>query len=113
MAMLPALLLIGCADAFTGHVVDGFPVGNRVDCASIGYGCDAVMNQAASALEAAFPGHASVVGSAVYEEDHSIRSGSLYIVVFALADGTHRATGAYCTVSGPGGACFAEPSYPH
>lgn len=94
----------------SGAIVDGFPLG-RVTNAAPGPDVEAL---AAQALDVRMPGHAAIVSAVSYDEDlalvygpEAVRSGSMTIYLFLLADGSYHATGVYCGVGG----CHPWPVY--
>jgi len=86
-------------------VIDGFPIGGPAVCEAPS--CEAWTSFAQSALDEREPHHPDVVGLHVHEEDMSntlvvapgaaTRSTLYVIVVFDLADGSHRAAGVSCS----------------
>jgi hypothetical protein len=97
-------------------IVDGFPLGTRLECATA---CSAVIDMATGALDARDPGHAPVVSAVPYHDldpcsDGTspvpcVRDSTLTVVVFRLADGSTRAAGVACIGVAP---CVAAESYP-
>lgn len=98
---LSVVLTVGCgANGGTGKI-DGFPLGNSVNCsASMTAWCDELVALGRQALDQRDPGHAAVDTSRVYEEGPlptgMVRSGTLRVVVFGLADGSTHATAVVC-----------------
>jgi hypothetical protein len=122
--------LWGCARAGTlasnepsssvgpGVILDGFPLGQALQCSAVA-DCNHEFALADAALSGGTSSQASVVSRTLYAEDLSLlapaasgalraRSGTLHVVVYALADGTNRAVGVYC---GPAG-CYGLATYP-
>lgn len=116
VALAPRLLR-----GLAGPVVDGFPLGQRIDCAATaGVSCADIVTLATKALNARESGHAAVSAWTVYDEDLNnpdlfdnsmlhTTSGGVFIVVFDLTDGSPHAT---CVYRGVGG-CSGQAHYPH
>ena len=99
---LALVLLAGVAvwamDSSYFGVVDGWPIGNEVNC-SLEQRCDELLTAARTGLASRNPGHAEVVKQTLHEEGThgnvlTTRSGGCcWVARFRLADGSVRAIG--------------------
>lgn len=100
---LLAMLAIGCGANAGARTIDGFPLGAPVECSpSMTVSCDQLVALGRQALDQRDPGHAAVQATHLYEEGPlppgMVRSGTLRVIVFDLADGSTHATGVVCGV---------------
>ena len=118
------LAVSGCAllpvTPSRASTIDGFPLGEAIPCDSRAQ-CDVWVPLARAALDARDPGHAPITNASAYAEDFQntdvyanqsdfrARTEGFVIIVFDLADGSKRATGVLCGVSG----CSGTGTYPH
>ena len=113
-----ALLLGACSRSVL--MIDGFPVGTATVCQrDFSPSCEQIIDTALAAFEERDPDHVAIKQTTVHDEDRStfpegvVRSGSIAVVVFDLADGTRRAVGAYCGPGMGGATCWPVPEYRH
>ena len=117
LVLLAVAVLAGCAQSASGGaaptpgaIVDGFPLGSlrnslpEPDVAALGV----------RALDSRIPGHAPIVTATAYNENmalvygsDAVRSGSMTVYLYLLADGSYHAAGVYCGVGG----CSPWPVY--
>ncbi|MEA2537467.1 MAG: hypothetical protein QOF11_1701 [Chloroflexota bacterium] len=90
--------------------VSGFPIGAPADCSKPDIDCADAVRAAKEALGAREPQHAPIRTAVVHlaQLPNGVhRSGTLYVVLFDLEDGSQPAAGASCGV----GACAPVASY--
>lgn len=96
-----AAIVIGCS---TPSVIDGWPIGAPVGCsAQRSPSCEALIRAASAGFDYRDRGHAPVRGVTIHEEGTTkdalgnpiqhVRTSTIYVAVFALADGSARAIG--------------------
>ena len=117
---LPPCVAHGALECTT---IDGFPIGNLASICQLDQvavptdrpdDCASVAGLTIPALDAREPGHPAVAGMAIYDYDMARVCGPVLcdfsgghdIAVFDLVDGSHRAVGYACGVSG----CFSVPA---
>lgn len=105
VALLALAAMAGCAGGGQpGSLVDDWAIGEAAPCASEDAKCLAMVEVATTALASRDPGHAPILQTTLHEEGlypnrdgelgQLFRSGgSPMVVLFQLADGTHRAIG--------------------
>jgi hypothetical protein len=103
-----AAFVVGGAQRVGWANIDGFPVGDVIDCTATSFGCDEIVGAAREALAARDP-RTDIDSWTVHREGGRMRTRSqpLYVVMFRLRDGRTRALGATCGVSG----CSPMQSY--
>jgi len=95
-------LLAACSPAGPDLVVDGWPIGERLECSSLD--CATYLQVASAGLDRRDAGHAQIVESALHDQGtYELEDGSMYVAVcsgscplvavFKLADGATRAIG--------------------
>lgn len=117
LALVLALALAGCSSGLTasgalpsGTVIDGYTIGNPLDCPAHGNAtCDEFLQIATdTATGKRGVAAAAIVDHRFYSEfipPGAATSGAAGIVVFDLADGSQVAVGVYCGV----GPCQVMP----
>jgi len=95
-------MLAACAPAGPNQVVDGWPIGERLDC---GAECETYLTVAEAGLDRRDPGHAPIVDVALHRQGtYELEGGGSYlpvcsggscpsVAVFRLSDGSIRAIG--------------------
>ena len=98
-----AALLAACAPADPDRVVDGWPIGERLDCGTTD--CASYLSVASGGLERRDRSSASIVDSALHRQGtYELETGGMYlavcsggqcplVAVFTLSDGSIRAIG--------------------
>ena len=97
-AMAVAAVAMGCGTSTVvteGSVIDGWTLGAPYSCTDIDpqRPCSAMLPFAQKGLDQRDPGHLPVVASQLRLEGNQtiVRSGVLYVAVFTLSDGSHKA----------------------
>lgn len=96
-------LLSACGPASPDRVVDGWPIGERVDCSSVD--CASYLSVAAAGLDRRDLGHVPIADSTLHRQGtYELENGGSYlavcsggscplVAVFTLSDGSNRAIG--------------------
>ena len=137
LVVLATFMVTACASSTAPVVIDGFTLGAQlvcsppvdVDAAVVARSCAGDPERAIDALDARDPGHARIVSSKMYADgtqpgpidvtgngpvpvQPTRHPGpNVTVVVFTLADGSVRATGAACSLDVPT-VCVGVPAYP-
>ena len=95
MAMAAVLIGCGTSTVADGSTIDGWSVGAAYTCIDTDpeRPCSALLPFAQKRLDQRDPGHLPVVASELRLQgpNHPTHTGTLYIAVFTLADGSHKA----------------------
>ena len=95
IAVAAAAMGCGTSPATEGSTIDGWSVGAAYTCidADLERPCSALLPFAQKRLDQRDLGHLPVVASELRSEgpNHPTHTGLLYIAVFTLADGSHKA----------------------
>jgi len=88
---------MACNSVTNGSVIDGWKLGDIVHCVETDpqRPCSAMLPFAQKRLDQRDPGHAPVVASELRRQDDIsvVRTSVMYVGVFTLADGEHKAIG--------------------
>lgn len=96
-AIATAAVLVGCGTSpiAEGSVIDGWSVGASFACTDPDpeRPCSAMLPFAQRRLDQRDPNHLPVIASELRSQgpNHPLHTGTLYIAVFTLADGSHKA----------------------